>query len=70
MRTTLILDDALYEKLVQKAVREKGSAKKLSATLNELLRKAFLREEVPESLFGSLRGKIDVRDLREEGEPH
>lgn len=70
MRTTVILDDAVYEKLVQRAVKEKGSAKKMSETLNEMLRRTFAREEVPENMFGSLKGKIDVKGLREEGEPH
>lgn len=71
MRTTVILADAIYQKLVQKAVKEKGSSKKLSETLNDILKEAFARERVPKSMFGAWKNDaVSVDDVREDGEPH
>ncbi|MBI2445861.1 hypothetical protein HYV43_05735 [Candidatus Micrarchaeota archaeon] len=73
MRTTVILEDEVYEKLVQQAVRRYGTAKSLSKLLNVLLRQSMQQDEkIPESMFGAWKNEkpMDLSDLREEGEPH
>ncbi len=71
MRTTVILEDAVYQKLVEKSVKEKGSAKRMSETLNQILKEAFAHENVPKSMFGAWKNNpMSTHDLREEGEPH
>ena len=37
-RTTVILEDDIYEKLIQESIRRYGTARALSKVLNELLR--------------------------------
>ncbi|MGB9760332.1 MAG: hypothetical protein ACP5HX_11150 [Thermoproteota archaeon] len=44
-RTTILLDEDLYEYLVKESVRKYGSSKKLSQVINELLRKAMFDKE-------------------------
>jgi len=67
----VIVEDALYSKLAIKAVRDYGSVKALSRALNDVLSKGFARDELPSSMFGCWRGeRLDLSDLREEGEPH
>ena len=73
MRTTVILDDEVYEKLVQKAVQRYGTAKSLSKLLNVLIRRSFQEDEtLPASMFGTWKTEkpMDLTDLRDEGEPH
>lgn len=65
MRTTIILKEELYEKLVKEAIARHGSVRKLSAVTNELLSKYFATKEVPESMFGSLK-RFSLKDLRDE----
>ena len=40
-RTTVILDDDVYEKLVRESIRRYGSTRALSRVLNELLRESL-----------------------------
>lgn len=73
MRTTVILDDEVYEKLVQTAIKRYGTSKSLSKLLNAVVRRSFQEQEsVPDSMFGIWRNEADLdsMDLREEGEPH
>lgn len=72
MRTTVILDDDIYARLVSTAVGRYGSAKNLSRALNALLARVFEEESLPESMFGAWRGEkgLNTAGLREEGEPH
>ena len=72
LRTTVILDDALYARLARVSVEKYGNAKSLSRALNDLLYNAFSSEQAPESMFGAWKGekRLSARGLREEGEPH
>jgi len=40
-RTTVILEDDVYEKLVEESIRRYGTVKALSKVLNELLRESL-----------------------------
>lgn len=62
MKTTVLIDDQLYQWLVNEAIRRHGNAKSLSTTLNEILRQ---RSAPLRSLFGSLK-RFDLADLRDE----
>jgi len=51
-RTTVILDDDVYEKLVKESIRRYGSVKAISKVLNELLRESFSsRNELVELIY-------------------
>jgi len=43
-RTTILLDETVYRRLVQESVRRYGSTKALSKVANELLKKAIKGE--------------------------
>jgi len=40
-RTTVILEDEVYEKLVQESIRRYGTARAISKTISELLKERF-----------------------------
>jgi predicted CopG family antitoxin len=44
-RTTLILDDDVYRKLVEESVKRYGTVRALSKVVNELLRERFSSRE-------------------------
>jgi len=44
-RTTILLDEDLYEYLIRESIRRHGSSKKLSQVVNELLRKTLFDGE-------------------------
>ncbi len=44
-RTTVILDDDIYEKLVKESIRRYGTTRALSKVLNELLRDSLSGEK-------------------------
>ena len=51
-RTTVILDDDVYERLVEESVRRYGSVRALSRVLNELLRERLSdREDLVRLLY-------------------
>lgn len=61
MKTTVLIEDKLYQDLVHEAVKKHGTAKNLSATLNEMLRAKFAPRT---SLFGKL-SSFSLKDLRD-----
>jgi len=51
-RTTILLDDELYEYLVSESIKKYGSSKRISQLVNELLRRTmFDREKVVQLLM-------------------
>ncbi len=63
-RTTLILDDDVYEALLRESLRRYGSSKALSRVVNELLRKA-LRDvgEIVGLIYAERYAKVSVREF-------
>ena len=63
-RTTLILDDDVYEALLRESLRRYGSSKALSRVVNELLRKA-LRDvgETVGLIYAERYAKVSVREF-------
>jgi len=48
-RTTVILEDEVYEKLLKESIRRYGNARNISKVINELLKKVF-EEDVKSEL--------------------
>ena len=73
MRTTVTLENATYQRLVQEAIARYGSAKNISRVLNELLESVFRTQGAQETMFGEWKAESRKNlhaGLREEGEPH
>ncbi len=63
-RTTVILDDDVYEKLVRESIRRYGTTRALSKVLNELLRESLNgREELIELLYSEKIASISEEDF-------
>ncbi len=43
-RTTVILEDDIYERLVKESIKRYGTTKAISRVLNEILRKSFKKQ--------------------------
>ncbi len=54
MKTTIVLDDALYGSLVSASVRRYGNAKSISKTVADALRAFLSSEQTPETMFGCM----------------
>lgn len=52
MKTTVLIKDELYTRLVEESVRRYGTTKKISVALNEVLERHFGRARKKKSLFG------------------
>ncbi len=63
-RTTVILDDDVYERLVKESVRRHGSVRALSRVLNELLRERLSgREDLVRLLYMDKVAEATPEDL-------
>ncbi len=63
-RTTVILDDDIYEKLVRESIRRYGTTRALSRVLNELLRESFSgREELIKLIYSEKIARVTVKEL-------
>ncbi len=65
-RTTIILDDDVYEMLVRESIRRYKSTRALSRVVNELLRKAIRSEDrLIELIYAPKLVKVTSRDFEE-----
>jgi len=65
-RTTVILEDDVYEKLVEESVKRYGTARAISRVLNELLCEAFrARKELLELIYSEKLVYIDEEEFEE-----
>lgn len=63
-RTTVVLDDDVYERLVEESVRRHGTARALSRVLNELLRDRLGgRVELMRLLYSDKVAEVAPEDL-------
>jgi len=63
-RTTVILEDDIYEKLIQESIRRYGTAKALSKVLNELLReKLNARHELLQLIYSDKLVEISLEEF-------
>jgi len=61
-RTTVILEDEVYEKLVQESIRRYGTAKAISKTVNELLKERF-RSDLIRLIYSEKIARISQEEL-------
>ena len=73
MRTTIVLNDGVYERVVSEAVRCFGSARKISAVINMALEEKLGAGTLPKKMtfkefFGSGRGKLkkSAQEIKDE----
>ena len=67
-RTTIILDDDVYKRLVRECVRVYGSTRALSRLINDLLRRALgegVREELRELLSSKKHARVTAGEFEE-----
>jgi predicted CopG family antitoxin len=63
-RTTLILDDDVYRKLVEESVKRYGTVRALSKVVNELLRERFpSREDLIKLIYSDKITWISTEDF-------
>ena len=65
-RTTVILDDDIYEKLVKESIRRYGTVRAISRVLNELLRDSLSgKQELIKLIYSEKIAEISVEELNE-----
>ena len=65
-RTTLILDDDVYEMLLRECARRYGSSRALSKVVNELLRKALRGvDDVVKLIYAERYARVTVKEFEE-----
>ena len=63
-RTTLILDDDIYEMLLRESIRRYGSSRALSRVANELLRKALRGvDDIVKLVYAERYAKVTVEEF-------
>ncbi|MGC9010167.1 MAG: hypothetical protein ACP5I7_06100 [Sulfolobales archaeon] len=65
-RTTVILDDDIYERLVQESIKRYGNVRSLSRVINDLLRKSLSSEdELIKLIYSEKLVEIDLKEFEE-----
>ncbi len=63
-RTTIILDDDVYEMLVRESIRRYGTARALSRVINEILRDRLSgREKLVELIYSDKIAEVSVEEF-------
>ena len=72
LKTTILVDDDIYKKIVEEAIKSYGSAKNISAVVNKELKFSFAFKKAktkPRSFRGKFKlknfSRRDLLDLRE-----
>ena len=63
-RTTVILEDDVYEKLVQESIRRYGTARAISKVIGELLKERF-RNDLIRLIYSEKIAEISQEELKE-----
>ena len=65
-RTTLLLEDKVYERLVEESLRRYGTVRAVSKVLNELLKESFKgREEIIRLIYSEKVAKTTAKEFEE-----
>ena len=65
-RTTLLLEDKVYERLVEESLRRYGTVRAVSKVLNELLKESFKgREEIIRLIYSEKIAKTTAKEFEE-----
>ncbi len=63
-RTTIMLEDEVYEKLVRESIRRYGSSRALSKVINELLKESLnAKNELLELIYSDKVATIAIEDF-------
>ena len=63
-RTTIMLEDEVYEKLVRESIRRYGSSRALSKVINELLKESLnAKNELLELTYSNKAATIAIEDF-------
>ncbi|MGB9630659.1 MAG: hypothetical protein ACP5KE_05085 [Candidatus Methanodesulfokora sp.] len=63
-RTTLVLDDEVYEKLVQESIRRYGTARAISRVVSDLLKERF-RSDLIKLIYSEKIARISQKEFEE-----
>ncbi|RLG88669.1 MAG: hypothetical protein DRO16_04900 [Thermoprotei archaeon] len=65
-RTTVILDDDIYENLVRESIRRYGTTRAISKVLNEILRDSLSgRRELIRLIYSEKIAEVSIEELNE-----
>jgi len=65
-RTTVLLEEEVYEKLVEKSLTKYGTAKAISKVLNELLKESLQsKEQVLRLIYSEKTARTTAKELEE-----
>ncbi len=65
-RTTVILDDDVYENLVRESIRRYGTTRAISKVLNEILRDSLSgRRELIRLIYSEKIAEVSIEELNE-----
>jgi len=62
-RTTLVLDDKVYEKLVRESVNRYGTARRLSKVVNDLVEEREKKVDIEELIYSRKMVKTSAREF-------
>lgn len=63
-RTTIVLEDDVYEELVKESMKRYGTPRAISKVINAILRRALSRtDEVIELLYSERYVKVDQKEM-------
>jgi hypothetical protein len=62
-RTTLILEDKVYERLVKESLSRYGSARKISKVVNEMVRKKTM--DITKLIYSDKVARMSAREFEE-----
>ncbi len=68
MKTTIILEDAVYKKVVEEAVRKYGNTRSISTVVNDILKQTLLKRKEPQGwqdVWGILKTDIPTQKLKD-----
>lgn len=65
-RTTVLLDEDVYKKLVEESLKRYGTVKGISKVLNELLKEAFkVKKEIIRLIYSEKVARTTAREFEE-----
>ncbi len=74
MKTTILLEEAVYRRVVEEAVKKYGNTRNISSVVNDILKDAFFSKKKRPTKWSDIRGtlKTDIptqklKDLAKEG---
>jgi predicted CopG family antitoxin len=64
-RTTLVLSDRVYEKLVSESMKKYGSARNLSKVVNDMVEEKTAKSDIMELIYSEKLTKTSAREFEE-----